>query len=125
VSVGSGRHYLHPISLVHVAGPWDVPLEFNLHFSQTNTWAFQYRGVDSREAERNTIGPGWSHSFSEAITFHHYGPALSGGGFSIFRQSAARTILIQMIGNFIIGPRLVQTLIFLCSPLATDRKIAQ
>ncbi len=71
VSVGGGRHTLHPITLVSVQGPWRVPLEFTLHYSDTNEWAptLHSEGLGGLSViEDNAyLARGWTHTLSEAI----------------------------------------------------------
>ena len=57
-----------PMSVVRAEGPWTVPLEFNVYYSQANRWTPSVDEMTNPHVpEGNFIGPGWSHTLSEAI----------------------------------------------------------
>lgn len=68
VTVGTGQHTLVPIQAISVPGPWTIPLEFTVYYSQENPWTSLFdEASNPRVTEGNFLGKGWSHTLSEAV----------------------------------------------------------
>ncbi len=68
VAVGSGRHWIAPIPLIEVDGPWRVPLLFQLHYTQTNNWGPNLNDTPgSIVRDPLFLRDHFSHTLSESI----------------------------------------------------------
>lgn len=68
VTVGTGSHTIIPINVMHVDGPWALPLDFSVYFSQENLWTgILDETTNPQVPDGNFLGPGWSHTLSESV----------------------------------------------------------
>jgi YD repeat-containing protein len=94
VAVGSGRHWAEPISLIRVDGPWRVPLEFNVYYSQNDRSSPYLVEAHSSQAHLRVLDPmhlrtHFSHTLSEAIVMHQR--QVDPGGGTMYRRVAIPT----------------------------------